>query len=222
MFSGHFAAGFALKGTEKTIPLWVLLFAVQFVDIIAMVLVLAGYERMDIVEGFTASNDLDMFMPYSHSLISVPFWCAVFVGLYSLYEKPTRKVAWVLSAAVASHWVLDLIAHVPDLPITFSPDIKLGLGLWNYPFGIIAVETAMMVIGVIFCLRAILFGGLFNKIMFGLVAGLLILLAIVSPYMETPPSTQAAATSGLVAYFLIPVLAFFSEQRMRRQAAQAG
>jgi hypothetical protein len=36
-------------------------------------------------------------------------------------------------AASASHWILDTIVHLPDLPILgFDRDKKVGLGLWRY------------------------------------------------------------------------------------------
>jgi len=35
-------------------------------------------------------------------------------------------------AAVLSHWFLDVIVHIPDLPLTPFGDFKVGMGLWNY------------------------------------------------------------------------------------------
>ena len=48
---------------------------------------------------------------------------------------------WV-GLLVVSHWLLDFIAHAPDMPILFySP--KFGLGLWNSVVGTLAVEGLM-------------------------------------------------------------------------------
>ena len=43
-----------------------------------------------------------------------------------------RTAALLAGAVVVSHWLLDLLVHVPDLTIAGAPP-KLGLGLWNYP-----------------------------------------------------------------------------------------
>jgi hypothetical protein len=32
---------------------------------------------------------------------------------------------------VVSHWVLDVLMHRPDMPLTVSGSTKLGLGLWS-------------------------------------------------------------------------------------------
>ena len=37
-----------------------------------------------------------------------------------------------MGAAVASHWLLDLVVHVPDLPLVGNDSPKLGLGLWRH------------------------------------------------------------------------------------------
>jgi hypothetical protein len=36
-----------------------------------------------------------------------------------------------MGAAVLSHWVLDLMVHVPELPLGGETAAKVGLGLWN-------------------------------------------------------------------------------------------
>ena len=54
------------------------------------------------------------------------------------YSWPTRdttrhwQAAALVGAAVASHWLLDLIVHVPDLPLAGNDSPKLGLGLWRH------------------------------------------------------------------------------------------
>ena len=70
--------------------------------------------------------------------------------------------------ASASHWFLDTVVHLPDLPILgFDGDRKVGLGLWNWGraaffvelffFAIFAVIfvgaaslPAILVVGVVF------------------------------------------------------------------------
>jgi hypothetical protein len=69
MFIGHYGPAFGLKILCKPIPLWVPFIAVQWLEIVWSVLVLAGIEKLRIVRGFTQSSALDLYyMPYTHGL----------------------------------------------------------------------------------------------------------------------------------------------------------
>src|SRR5882762_11765095 len=71
MFVGHYSVAFACRTERNKIPLWVLFFAVQFLDYIWATLVLLGIEKLRVIKGFTAGSMLDSyFHPYSHSLIA--------------------------------------------------------------------------------------------------------------------------------------------------------
>lgn len=214
MFAGHFAAGVALKGADNRVPLWALLVGVQFVDIFAMIFVLLGIERMDIVPGFTATNDLDMFMPYTHSLVMTPLWAALGAGLYKLYDKNAdRKALLVIAAAVASHWPLDLIVHVPDMPIFFSQDLTVGFGLWNMPLVTIAIETVIVVAAIAIYYRTAMQRVKILPVLIVLFA-LLGFFAIHGLFMHIPmEDTVSGAIMGLVFFLGFPVLAYFAEHR---------
>ncbi len=70
--------------------------------------------------------------PYSHSLILTNLLAlALGVVLARILGKPT--VALVFAAGSASHWFLDSIVHLPDLPVLGfgKRDRKVGLGLWR-------------------------------------------------------------------------------------------
>ena len=71
MFVGHYAASLALKSFEQKVSLGVLFLAVQFVDILFFPFVLAGIERMNIVENFTQSTHFELeYMPFTHGLLA--------------------------------------------------------------------------------------------------------------------------------------------------------
>ena len=53
-----------------------------------------------------------------------------------------------MALLVVSHWLLDLIVHCPDLPLSFSEETKLGFGLWNNKVLTIAVEMLIFFGGV--------------------------------------------------------------------------
>jgi len=49
---------------------------------------------------------------------------------------------------VLSHWFLDVIVHIPVLPLTLFGDFKVGMGLWNYKVITILLESIIFFGGV--------------------------------------------------------------------------
>ena len=76
MFVGHYGVSFAARAADKRVPLWVWFVAVQWLDVVWSVLVLAGVEKLRITPGYTQANALDLyFMPYTHGLLrAIAFW----------------------------------------------------------------------------------------------------------------------------------------------------
>jgi hypothetical protein len=53
-----------------------------------------------------------------------------------------------------SHWLLDAIVHIPDLPLTPDETTLIGLGLWQSRAATLAVEVPIFAIGVWLYLKA--------------------------------------------------------------------
>lgn len=213
MFVGHYGVSFAVKSFEKRIPLWLLFIAVQFVDVLWAIFVLAGIEKVRITPGITATNPLDLYyMPYTHSLVAALLWSgAGFLG-YRIIRRGATHAAFLVAAAVFSHWVLDLIVHRPDLPL-YDDTYKLGFGLWNYPALALALEASLLFVGIFLYLRAskaVSPIGRYGVLVFGLV--LLIVQAVVF-FGAPPPSPSAAALTALVSYVLLAGAAYWLEQK---------
>ena len=145
MLAGHYAPAYALKARHPDVPLWLLFLAVQAVDIAFFALVALGVERMALVPGQRGGLALDLqHLPWTHSLAT-----AVVLGVGCwLAGRATGRATLgaVIGAAVASHWVCDLLVHVPDLPL--APGLespRLGLGLWRMPLVGFAVEIGLLV-----------------------------------------------------------------------------
>src|SRR5450755_2963011 len=139
MFVGHYGVSLAIRSRRPRISLGLLFLAVQFLDVVFAILLLAGVEKMRIVHGFTAYNPYDLYwMPYSHSLagafaLSLLVGVGGWVGMRRLPRRSRMEAAVVLAAAVFSHFLLDLPMHTRDLPLgpgAGSP--KIGFGLWNH------------------------------------------------------------------------------------------
>src|SRR5216684_8972616 len=119
MFVGHYGVSFAAKSVRPTVPLWVWFVAVQWMDIVWSVLVLLGVEKLRIVPGFTEANPLDLYyMPYTHGLPGSLVLSLVLGAIVAGLTSGNRATTIVLVVGASfSHWVLDLVVHVPDLPL---------------------------------------------------------------------------------------------------------
>jgi hypothetical protein len=144
MFVGHYGVSFAIKRASPAIPLWVLFLAVQLLDVLWAPLVLLGVEKVRIVPGITRTNPLDLYyMPYTHSLIGAAAWSLAAYVVYRLWRGGNGKAAVLVALAVFSHWVLDFVAHRPDLPL-YDNTAKVGLGLWNLPALAFLIELLLL------------------------------------------------------------------------------
>lgn len=152
MFMGHYSAAFAAKRVVPAIPLPVWFVACQIIDLCWGMLVLLDVEKLRVIPHFTATNGLDLyFMPYTHSLPAALAWSLAAALLFLLLSGsafPRRALAGVvLGAVVASHWALDWVVHIPDLPLWFG-GTKVGLGLWNYRYPALLLELVLLWLGV--------------------------------------------------------------------------
>jgi hypothetical protein len=149
MFLGHFGAAFALKRVEPKLSLGTLFVATQLVDLLWGVFLLLGWEHVRILPDDNPLLTLQFYdYPISHSLVGALGWGLAAAALY--YSWPTRDTTrhWqasaLVGAAVASHWLLDLIVHLPDLPLAGNDSAKFGLGLWRHIGLSVALELAVL------------------------------------------------------------------------------
>ncbi len=148
MFIGHFALGFAGRRPGYLPSLAMLFIAVQLLDLIWPILVLAGVETFRIREGSTVLTPLEFtYYPYSHSLLMAGAWGIALALAYFLFTK-NKKGALILVPLVLSHWILDYITHKPDLQLSPFSDTRVGLGLWNHPTAELVLETSLFLAGV--------------------------------------------------------------------------
>lgn len=210
MFVGHYSASFLAKSLQKTIPLWLLFLAVQFVDILWSIFVLLGIEKVRIVPGITASNALDLYyMPFTHSLVGAFFWSALAFRICQFFPSLRGwRAGLTIGAAVFSHWILDVIVHRPDLAL-YDNTLKMGFGLWNHPVPAFILEIALLVGGALGFLRSAAKKG---RIIVYLC--LLVLVQVVGTFFfPPPPSARAAALTALSFYLVFALLAFWVEGR---------
>jgi len=151
VLAGHYSAAFLAKAAAPRTPLWLLALAVQLVDVLWAGFVLLGVERLQIDPSLPSNPLVLEYMPYTHSLVGTLVWAGL-AGLAAERWLGVRSAAWAVTAAVASHWLLDLIVHRPDLTLWGVPP-KLGLGIWNFPVPALALELGLVIASVFGCLR---------------------------------------------------------------------
>ena len=153
MFIGHWAPALAVAAKRPRPGLGTLIIAAQLVDWAFFLFVLLGIEKMRLTPGISAVSPLDLyFMPYTHSLVGALAWggAATIIVWVILRDRTAGLLA---GAVVLSHWLLDLLVHVPDLTIAGGPP-KLGFGLWNYPAIEMPLELVMTFGALWFYVRA--------------------------------------------------------------------
>jgi len=165
-----------------------------FADLLWGVFVLTGIEKARITPGITRAMPLDLeWIPISHSLVADVGWALAVGAIYFALRKDF-KVAAILALGVLSHWLLDVIAHHPDMPVLPSGP-KLGLGLWNHPLAGMLVEAAMVVLGAGLYLSTVRARDRRGKIGFAIL--LIVLLGFnAGAYFGPPPASITAPAAG--------------------------
>jgi len=218
MFLGHFGVAFALKRAEPKLSLGTLFVAVQLADLLWGVFLLLGWEQVRIDPGYTRVTPLQfVHYPISHSLVGALAWGLVAGAAY--YSWPTRdtsrhwQAAALVAAAVVSHWPLDVLVHVPDLPLSGDGSARLGLGLWNNLPATLVVELLTFGAGVvIYALyrshRHPLRTGRFAALVF-------VLLGIYGASLlgPPPPSVAAIALTDVVGLLALALFAGWADRR---------
>lgn len=154
MFLGHYGVAFAAKRAAPKVSLGTLVLSAQFADLLWPILLLVGVEHVRIEPGLAAVSPLHFTdYPITHSLVGALGWSLLFALAYFFARRHPRG-AWIVGAAVFSHWVLDLIVHRPDLPLAPGTLTRVGLGLWHSLPGTLIVEFGLYALGIAVYLRA--------------------------------------------------------------------
>jgi hypothetical protein len=89
-------------------------------------------------------------IPWSHGLLMATFWSLLVAVTLGLIQH-NRQSALVIGLVVFSHWLLDFIVHIPDLPLILNDSPRVGLGLWGSGIGLAAsggLELMLLVLGI--------------------------------------------------------------------------
>jgi len=212
MFIGHFALGFGAKRLNPAVSLGMLFLACQLADLIWPTLVLLGIERLAIDPGNTAFTPFNFISyPYSHSLVALVLWGVLLGAVFVVAGRATLSAGALIAALVVSHWVLDFISHRPDMPLTFSGETKVGLGLWNSVPATVVVEALMFAAGLFIYARSTTARDRIGSI--GLwVLALFFIVINAANILSPPPPSPAAVAWAAELLWLVVALAFWVDR----------
>ena len=215
MFVGHLAVGLAAKRVAPSVGLGWLMAGVVALDLLWPLFLLAGLERVRIVQGATAFTPLvfDSY-PWSHSLVMAVAWGLVFAAL-ARWRGVEASVP-LLAALVVSHWVLDFASHAPDMPLWPGPSPRFGLGLWNSVPLTLLVEGAIWVAAIVMYLKRDPRAGSRGGAAFWSLVAITTIMWASGPWSPPPPTPRALGWFALIGW-LIPPWAALADRR----AAQA-
>lgn len=203
MFIGHFAVGFAAKKFAPRTSLLPLLAAPLFLDLLWPFFLLLGWEHVRFVPGITRYNSYDLYdFPWSHSLLMSVVWATIFSAMYYAVAKyrPGAIAIWI---GVVSHWILDWITHIPDMPLYPGGGPRLGLGLWNHVAATMIVEIAMLLVGVAFYVNATRARNRIGKYAFLAYILLLLFVFISDRFDASVPTVHDIIWSGIIAEIVL-------------------
>jgi len=149
VIAGHFGLAAVVKARQPRVPLWALMLATQWLDVVFVPLYLAHVEGLVPVAGTAGGyGNAVIHADYTHSLVGAVV-LAVLFALPALWRWG-RRSALVLGAVVFSHWVLDLLVHRHDMPLLPGAPAgfpSVGLGLWRHPGAAAIAELALVLWG---------------------------------------------------------------------------
>ncbi len=225
MFIGHFGIGFALKKVEPGLSLGLLIFGAILLDILFGLFLLAGLEHAKIVPGATVVSPFEFYdYPLSHSAVGAVIWATAGFLAYWLWPKGDRaqrkRPAFVLSAAIFSHFILDVISHTPDMTLFGNNSPSLGLSLWNSLAGTMIVELGLFFIGIALYLSATHSVSSSGKYGFFLLVFILLALYIGNIFSTPPPDMTSMGVTMTIGQLALVALAFWVDKN--RIANQPG
>jgi hypothetical protein len=113
MFVGHLAIGLVAKRIESKVSLGTWVLAALLADLLAFPLLILGIEQFAEVPRAISNRIVGRNISYSHSLLTIAIYAALFAVVYFLRRRYWRG-ALLLSCVVLTHRFLDIVSHRPE------------------------------------------------------------------------------------------------------------
>jgi hypothetical protein len=176
------------------------------------VLLLLGIEQVRIVPNLLPASPFDFTSyPISHSLVAqLGLGALLGAGYFAVRRNP--RGALLVGLLVPSHWLLDFVAHRPDMPV-YPGGGRYGLGMWHSLPLTIVVEFALFAAGTAVYLSATRAKDRTGNLALWSLLGLLAVLFPASLFGPPPPSVQALAWSAIAIWLKVPWAAWADRHR---------
>ena len=217
MLVGHFAIGLLGKRAAPAVSIGTLTLASMLADMLGFVFILTGLEHWRAVPGGRGIDSMELYdIGLSHSLIMDVVWGALFAALYR-WRRRDKAGAWMVFAAVVSHWVLDWISHKPDMPLVPAATRVFGLGLWTSLPWTIVVEGGLWLVALIVYMRMTRAKNRAGVYVFWAVVALLTVSWISNIMASAPPAAQSPTSGSVIAlvFFSLMIAWAFWMNRLR-------
>ena len=214
MHAGHFAVGLTVKRIEPRISLGTAVLAAVLADLLFFIFSIAGIERAGFLSDVATNHFFGYNIAYSHSLFMDVVWAALFAVAYLLRRRYPLG-AWILFAAVVSHWFLDVLSHRPDMPLTPAAPVVLGFGLWNSPLATLLVEGGFWLLAIILYVRGTRPKNRTGSYAFWIGIALLTFFGAVNVLGTKPPPSPVQAGIASLIYFSLVVAWAYWMNRLR-------
>jgi hypothetical protein len=229
VFLGHYALALGAKKVVPMVSLGTLFLAVQFADLLWPTLLALGIETVEIDPGNTLMTPLNFVSyPYSHSLVMLLVWSVVFALVYQLLSRSQARSpgpqSWsravrpgvIVGALVFSHYILDVLTHRPDMPVTVGGTMRLGFGLWNHPGAELAIESAMFIAGAAVYVSVTRPKNRAGEVGFWFLLVILVAMFFAAIYGPPPPNIETLSIGGHLQWLFVLGAYWVDRNRERR------
>lgn len=207
---GHVAVALGASRAAPRVNVGWLVFAALLSDFLLGIFATLGLEHSSVPENYASRHYLLFTFPYSHGLLPLLLWAALFGLLVTaVYRFDGARIWTVVALAVLSHFLLDGIVHVAGLPLWGENSPKFGLGLWNHMPLELVVESLMSLAGLAIYWKV---SGSKSSALsrYGMVVFVLIVAAMTwtQLLLIVPPQPQQLKISWIVVPLVLSAIAF--------------
>ncbi len=204
MFVGHLAVSLAARRADRATSLVWFVVAANLIDLLWPFFLVLGVERARIAPGASAFTPLAFeHYPWTHSLLMVLVWAAILAAI-ARWRGVGARGTTLVGALVVSHWVLDLVTHVPDLPLWPGSETVVGLALWRSIPATYAVEGLLWLAAIVLYLGARRPRGAQGHLALWSFVGVSTVMWATGPYSPPPPDERSLAWFAMIGWVIVP------------------
>lgn len=147
---GHAAVALGASRALPRVNAGILIFAAFLADFLLGIFGALGMEQAHVPPDYSTRHYLTFTFPYSHGLVPLIVWGMLLAAIFCWVDRQDRvRAFWILAALVFSHFILDGLVHVPELPLLGQNSPKVGLALWNHMPLELTLESLMALAGLV-------------------------------------------------------------------------